>query len=203
MAALRVPPGRMGRVWVLNRLELAERGVTLLEEKLQLLASLRDELQRKADDTRRDWQRCCREADQWGLRAMLLGGRGAIDLALPGGSATVTVQWATTTGVRYPGTARCALPAENDPCVIHTSSASVRAAQAYRAAVEAAAEHGAAQRAFDIVQREFKVTRLRARALSRHWLPRLREELARIELELDEQDRDAAIRVRVVHREHS
>ena len=37
-----VPPGRMGRLWVLGRLELAERGVSLLEEKLRLLGNQRD-----------------------------------------------------------------------------------------------------------------------------------------------------------------
>jgi vacuolar-type H+-ATPase subunit D/Vma8 len=44
-------------------------------------------------------------------------------------------------------------------------------------------------------------TRLRARALSRHWLPQLQQELARIELELEEEDRDSTIRVRLVGRQ--
>ncbi|HME47837.1 V-type ATP synthase subunit D [Mycobacterium sp.] len=190
----------MGRRWLIDRLELAERGVTLLEEKLQLLSSLRDRLQRRVDETRRDWQSSCREADTWGLRATLLGGQRAVELAAPTGHAAVSVGWATTAGVRYPDTAQCVLPPENDPTVIHTGSASVRAAQAYRAAVVAAADHAAAQSALATVEREFGTTKLRVRALSRHWLPRLRRELARVELELEEQDRDAAIRVRLTHR---
>ena len=138
----------MGRLWVLNRLDLAERGVTLLEQKLHLLTALQEELQRKAEQSRHDWQQACREADMWGLRAMLLGGQNAIDLAVTTAPASVTVQWAVTAGVRYPDAAACVLPPENDPAVIYPTSASVQAARAYRAAVVAAAECAAAQVGF-------------------------------------------------------
>ena len=202
MAALAVPPGRMGRLWVLNRLALAERGVTLLDEKVQLLSALRDRLQRTVDQSRRDWHRACDEADTWGLRATLLSGQFAIDLAAPEGRAAATIGWAVTTGVRYPDTVQCSLPPEDEHGVIHTSSASVRAGQAYRAAVAAAGSYAAALSALNTVERELEMTRLRARALSKHWLPRLRQELARIDLELEEQDRDATVRVRVIERRH-
>jgi V/A-type H+/Na+-transporting ATPase subunit D len=201
MAALPVPPGRMGRLWVLNRLDLAERGVTLLEQKLHLLTALQEELRRRAEQSRHGWQQACREADLWGLRAVLLGGQNAIDLAVVTAPASVTVQWAITAGVRYPDVAACVLPPENDPAVIYPISASVRAARAYRAAVVAAAECAAAQSAVKTIEREVHTTRLRVRALSRHWLPLLRQELARIELELEEEDRDEAIRVRLVGRQ--
>jgi V/A-type H+/Na+-transporting ATPase subunit D len=202
MAALPHPPGRMGRLWVLNRLDLAERGVTLLEQKLHLLITLQEELQREAEQSRHDWQQACREADMWGLRAMLLGGQNAIDLAVTTAPASVTVQWAVTAGVRYPDVAACVLPPDNDPAVICPTSASVQATRAYRAAVVAAAKCAAAQAAFKTVEQEVYTTRLRARALSRHWLPLLQQELARIELELEEEDRDGAIRVRLVGRQH-
>ena len=201
MAALSRPPGRMGRLWVLNRLDLAERGVTLLEQKLHLLTTLQEELQRKAEQSRHDWQQACREADMWGLRAVLLGGQNAIDLAVTIAPASVTVQWGVTAGVRYPDVAACVLPPENDPAVIYPTSASVQATRAYRAAVVAAAKCAAAQAAFRTVEQEVYTTRLRARALSRHWLPLLQQELARIELELEEEDRDGAIRVRLVDRQ--
>ena len=201
MAPLSRPPGRMGRLWVLNRLDLAERGVTLLEQKLHLLTALQEELQRKAEQSRHDWQQAYREADMWGLRAMLLGGQNAIDLAVTTAPASVTVQWAVTAGVRYPNAAVCVLPSESDQAVVYTTSASVQAARAYRAAVVAAAECAAAQAAFKTVEQEVYTTRLRARALSRHWLPLLQQELARIELELEEEDRDGAIRVRLVGRQ--
>jgi V/A-type H+/Na+-transporting ATPase subunit D len=201
MAPLSRPPGRMGRLWVLNRLDLAERGVTLLEQKLHLLTALQEELQRKAEQGRHDWQQACREADMRGLRAMLLGGQNAIDLAVTTAPASVTVQWAVTAGVRYPDAAVCVLPPEDDPAVSYPTSASVQAAWAYRAALAAAAECAAAEAAFKTVEQEVHTTRLRVRALSRHWLPLLRQELARIELELEEEDRDGAIRVRFVGRQ--
>ncbi|MHA7653202.1 V-type ATP synthase subunit D [Mycobacterium sp. ML4] len=201
MAALAVPPGRMGRLWVLDRLLLAERGVTLLEQKLHLLTALQGELQRRAEQNSHDWQQACREADTWGLRSVLLGGQRAIDLAAATAPASVTVEWAVTAGVRYPDGAACELPPEDDPAVTYTTSASAQAARAYRAAVFAAAECAAAQSAMKTIEREVNTTRLRVRALSRHWLPLLRQELARIELELEEQDRDGAIRVRLVGRQ--
>lgn len=201
MAALPCPPGRMGRLWVLNRLDLAERGVTLLEQKLQLLTTLQEGLRRRAEQRRHDWQQACREADTWGLRAMLLGGQSVVDLAVASAPASVTVKWAVAAGVRYPDVADCVLPPEDDPTVIYPTSASVQATRAYRAAVVAAAECAAAQSACGTVEQEIYTTRLRVRALSRHWLPLLQQELARIELELEEEDRDAAIRVRLVGRQ--
>jgi V/A-type H+/Na+-transporting ATPase subunit D len=201
MAALSRPPGRMGRLWVLNRLNLAERGVTLLEQKLHLLTMLEEELQRKAEQSRHGWEQACREADTLGLRAVLVGGQDAIDLAVTTAPVSVTVQWAISAGVRYPDIAACVLPPEDDPAVIYSTVASVHAARAYRAAVVAAAECAAAQSAVRTVEREVHTTRLRARALGRHWLPLLQQELARIELELEEEDRDGAIRVRLVGRQ--
>ncbi len=201
MAALTRPPGRMGRLWLLDRLDLAERGVTLLEQKLHLLTMLQEELQRNAEQSRNDWQQACREADLWGLRAVLLGGLNAIDLAVTIERASVTVQWAVTAGVRYPDVAACVLPPENDPAVSYQNSASVQATRAYRAAVVAAANCAAAQSALRTVQQEVYTTRLRVRALSRHWLPQLQQELARIELELEEEDRDSTIRVRLAGRQ--
>lgn len=198
MPTLQRPPGRMGRLWLLSRLELAERGVSLLEEKLRLLGDRRDVLRRRVDETGRDWRAACREADAWGLRAALLGGRRAIALATPRGQVSVAIEWATTTGIRYPDHARCTFPPEDDAAVVPTGSAIVRARHAHRAALAAAAEHAAARRGLEIVEREFRATRLRARALSKHWLPRLRDELARINLELEEQDRAEATRLRLV-----
>jgi V/A-type H+/Na+-transporting ATPase subunit D len=195
----RVPPGRMGRLWLVRRLGLADRAVSLLEEKLRLLAAQREVLKRRADETRRTWHDACNNAESWGLRATLLAGQRALVLAAPTARALVTIEWATTIGVRYPDRAQCTL-APRDDAVTHTSAATVEACQAYSAALVAAAEHAAARSALDIVERELKATRLRARALNRHWLPRLRDELARIELQLEEQDRAEAIRVRLVDR---
>ncbi len=133
MAPLSSPPGRMGRLWVLNRLDLAERGVTLLEQKLHLLTALQEELQRKAEQSRHDWQQAYREADMWGLRAMLLGGQNAIDLAVHHRGGIRHRAVGRHRRVRYPDAAVCVLPSESDPAVVYPTSASVQAARAYRA----------------------------------------------------------------------
>lgn len=83
MPTFQAPPGHMGRLWLLGRLELAARGVTLLEEKLRLPVERRKVLQRRVDRTRQDWHDACREADAWRLRAGLLGGQRAITIAAP------------------------------------------------------------------------------------------------------------------------
>lgn len=193
MAISRVPPGRMGRLWLVSRLELAERAVSLLEEKLRVLSELHADLAHRAAQTRQDWHEAARAADIWGVRTTLLGGRRALEMATTRGQASVTLEWAVTAGVRYPGRAHCELPSGDEPVVVWTNSAAVPAAAAYRAAVVAAAGHAAAQAALDTVDRELSATRLRARALSRHWLPGLRDELARVELQLEEQDRAEAV----------
>ena len=172
MTMPQVPPGRMGRLWLIRRLDVADRAVSLLEEKLRLLAAERDVLRQRADETRRAWHDACRHAEAWGLRATLLAGRRALGLATPTARASVTIGWATTIGVRYPDRVECSLPAE----------------------------HAAVQSALGIVERELNATRLRVRALNKHWLPRLREQLNSIELQLEERDRAEAIRVRLVDR---
>jgi hypothetical protein len=98
--------------------------------------------------------------------------------------------------VGSPDRAECTCPSD-DGVVVHTSSATLRACRAYRAAV-AAAQHVAVQAALATIDRGFRATLLRARALSKHWLDGLRDELARINLALEEQDRAAAIRPRLV-----
>ncbi|MBX7431082.1 V-type ATP synthase subunit D [Mycobacterium sp. Y57] len=198
MPTLQTPPGRMGRLWLMSRLELAERGVTLLEEKLHLLAGHRDELRDRVASTRRVWRDACREADVWQLRATLLGGERAITLATPDEHASVTIEWATTSGVRYPDRIRCTLPPADDPAVVVTGSAVAGAGRTHRAALQAAAEHAVTAAALATVEREYQATQLRARALSKHWLPRLHDELARINLELEEQDRAESSRLRLV-----
>lgn len=190
-----VPPGRMGRQWVRTRLELAHRGVSLLEQKLRLLGDRRDELQLRVEETRRRWQDACAQADRWAIRASLLGGARAIALATPAQHASVTIEWAATTGIGYPHRAVCTLPSDADIQAVYTGSATVQAVSSHRAALVAAADYAAAQSALATIEREFDATRTRVRALSRHWVPHLRDELARIELQLEEQDRSEAIRL--------
>ena len=97
-------------------------------------------------------------------------------------------------GIRYPDGADYTPP--HDGPVVVDSSAIVYARSAHHAALDAAARHGAALAAVRVIDREFHATRLRAMALRRHWLPNLRAALAKIELDLEEQERAEGIRLK-------
>jgi V/A-type H+/Na+-transporting ATPase subunit D len=195
MPTLRVPPGRAGRLWLRARLDVAERGVALLEQKVAILGDERRRLRALASDTGRDWERACLDARTWTLRATLLGGQRSIQQATPDLPATITVAWTTTMGIRYPDGVDC-MPPRQDGNVVVDSSALVYAQRTHDAALAAAARHGAALAAVRVIDREFHATRLRALALRRHWVPNLRVALAKIELDLEEQERAEGIRLK-------
>ena len=116
----------------------------------------------------------------------------------PGEPASVTVQWATA-GVRYPDVLACTLAVRRrSGCLpdlgVGAGGSGVPSSGCRRRRMRCGAIRARHRRA------RIHTTRLRVRALSRHWLPLLRQELARIELELEEQDRDEAIRVRLAQR---
>lgn len=195
MSKIRVPPGRAGRLWLRARLDIAERGVGLLEQKVRLLGDERRRLRALTADTSRDWERACLDARTWTLRAALLGGQRSIQHAIPDNPATISVTWTTTMGVRYPDGADYTPPHPDGPVLVE-SSAIVYAQGAYHAALAAAARHGAALAAVRVIDREFHATRLRAMALRRHWLPDLHAALAKIQLDLEEQERAEGIRLK-------
>ncbi len=195
MSSIRIPPGRAGRLWLLRRLDVAERGVSLLEEKLRILGDELRRLRALTEDTRRSWERACLDARTWTLRATLLGGQRSIQHATPGSTATITVTWTTTMGIRYPDGADYGPPRPRGDVVVD-SSAIVFAQAAHRAALAAAARHAAALAAVGVIDHEFHATRLRAAALRRHWVPSLRAALGKIELDLEEQERAEGIRLK-------
>ncbi|MDX2874026.1 V-type ATP synthase subunit D, partial [Streptomyces ipomoeae] len=63
-------------------------------------------------------------------------------------------------------------------------------------AVRAAAEYAAAHAAAELVGAEVISTRHRVRALRRHWIPRLREDLARADLALEQAEHEDSVRRR-------
>ena len=195
MSTIRVPPGRAGRLWLRTRLDVAERGVALLEQKVRILGDERRRLQALTADTGRDWERACLDARTWTLRAALLGGQRSIQHATPENPATVNLTWTTTMGIRYPDGVDYT-PPHPDGAVLVESSGIVYAQSAHHAALAAAARHGAALAAVRVIDREFHATRLRATALRRHWLPNLRAALAKVELDLEEQERAEGIRLK-------
>jgi V/A-type H+-transporting ATPase subunit D len=196
MPDLRVPPGRAGRLWLRHRLAVAERGVALLEQKLRLLRAELDRLRARLERTEQLWAARATEADTWGLRAGVAGGRRAFRLAQPGELAEVHVHWTAIMGVHYPDQVDVVPPDEHADDLIVGNAALLRARKAYRLALEAAARHAATNAAAEIVDAEVITTRQRQRALRRHWIPRLRRALDDVELALEEQERAEAVRRR-------
>jgi V/A-type H+/Na+-transporting ATPase subunit D len=193
---LSVPPGRAGRIWLVQRLETARRGADLLDRKLRILQGELTRRQAAAAETEARWDRCQAEAQAWLLRAALLGGQRAITLADDGQRAAVTIDYELAMGVRYPSRAACAFPSP----VTWDGPVVARTRQAHRAALAAAAEHAAAAAAVRVVDAEVRATRYRLRAIQDRWIPALDQALADVTFALEEQERSDAARLRLASR---
>jgi V/A-type H+-transporting ATPase subunit D len=188
VVAIRVPPGRTGRQWLHGRLAAAERAAELLERKAQLL---RVEQRRYADAVERgsrEWTLAAQDARTWTARATILAGERGLLLAATGERASTDVEWTTLMGVRYPCAARCVWP-EGGGSGVLGSAAHVGAGQAHRRALAAAVRVAADEAAYAALTRELAATHRRIRALRRRWIPALHDQLAQVELVLEELDR--------------
>jgi V/A-type H+/Na+-transporting ATPase subunit D len=195
---LRVPPGRMGRLWLRERLAVAGRAADLLEQKRQALRGEAERLGHLAQDTRSRWEETCREAETWLLRAAMVGGErqfGVVEAHL-GGASEARIVWRSTMGLAYPWEAECALTPWVDVAGFGETSALRYAIEAHRTALVAAVEHAAAQRAFELVSNELEVTTHRLRAIERRWVPRLEAALDEVEQRLEEREREDVVRAR-------
>jgi len=188
-----VPPGRAGRLWLVRRLQVARRGGDLLERKLLVLTGELARLREDAERTAQDWDRCCADAEQWLLRAGLLGGQRAIRLAGDGQAADVTISYRLAMGVRYPASAECLTPAS----ATWDGSVLTGTRQAHRAALAAAVRHAAAAEAVRVIEAEVLATRYRLRAIRDRWIPRLEQALAEVTLAIEEQELADAARLRL------
>lgn len=194
MSGLRVPPGRVGRLWLRRRLEVATLGADLLEQKLRALLEEERRLTLLVQRTEQEWTRTADEAQLWLLRAAITGGDRSLRLATVEASATVTVTWTVSMGVRYPAEASCEIPDRDT--AIPGGAALTEAVEAHQSALQAAVRHAAALGAIRRVRSEVDATRLRVRTLNRNWIPRLRAALARRELELEELEHSEGVRRR-------
>lgn len=113
--------------------------------------------------------------------------------------ADATLTWTSVMGVSYPAGADCALPEHGSDSIIG-NAALTPSIDAYRAATRAAVRHAAALAASRIVDREAETTRIRERALRKHWLPLLRDALGITELALAEAERAESIRLKLATR---
>jgi V/A-type H+/Na+-transporting ATPase subunit D len=188
-----VPPGRAGRLWLVRRLQVARRGADLLDRKLLILTGELGRLREAAALTGADWDRCCADAEQWLLRAGMLGGQRAIRLAADGRAADLTISYRLAMGVRYPASAECLIPSPATwagPVLAGTR-------QAHCAALAAAVRHAAAAEAVRVMEAEVLATRYRLRAVRDRWIPRLEQALTEMTLAIEEQELADAARLRL------
>ncbi|MGZ4436936.1 MAG: V-type ATP synthase subunit D [Actinomycetes bacterium] len=190
----RVPPGRSGRMWLTHRLAVASRAAELLDQKVRVLRQETERYALLAERTEADWARSCLEAEDWALRAVLVGGQAALRAAADHEPAEAALTWETTMGVSHPAQARCRLPVTTADDTL--GPATVAAVTAYRHALEAAVAHAAAVAALRAVEAELAATRHRLRAVTDRWMPRLEEALAAMVLSLEETERAEGVGLR-------
>jgi V/A-type H+/Na+-transporting ATPase subunit D len=191
---VRVPSGRAGRLWLRGRLQIANRGMDLLDRKLRILRGEHERLALLAQRTGHDWELACQQAATWLLRAALLGGQRALRLSADGPAVEVSVVWRDTMGLHYPAEATCEFAEEAPPPL--GNAALDRARTAHRAALAAAVKHAAVTAALESLANEIATTTQRLRAIQDRWIPRLRDALAELELALDESEQADAARLR-------
>jgi V/A-type H+-transporting ATPase subunit D len=191
---VRHPPGRAGRLWLVARLEVARGAASVLQRKEQVLRSEEQRLAHVTAETAAAWAATVGEAEADHRRAMILGGRPALErTAASAGSATVGVAWRSTIGVELPAEATCMLPA----AVAATGTSAIdAAASAYRRALTAGVAHAAAVTAHERVRRDIEVTGQRLHAVRDRWIPRLLATLRELEVRLDEHEREELMRTR-------
>ncbi len=196
--ALRVPPGRTGRPWLLHRLEVARAGADVLEEKRRVLLRRREQLAFEVEEACREWERLAGEAAEMHQRALVFSGARRLRLAAfyGGGRADVSVQWRNLLGVGVPDTAEVGFTEPIDLVPFGATLPLVLDAEAHRRALAAAADYARAREAHRLVSEEVTRTARRLRAIEHRWIPQHKQALARLELTLDELEREDSSRVR-------
>ncbi len=190
---------RAARLRLRATLDLAHHAIELLRSKEEAMRRERARLEGHADRTERQWRECCSDATTWLLRARALGASGELAAMLdrPSRPAAITVAWQAAMGVDYPGHVDCTPGA---PPALATTAALVPARAAFQAALVAGAQHAAATEALHRVESEMSNTRRRRRAIEQRLRPGLESQLHKLDLDLDERDRDAAVRTQLAIR---
>lgn len=196
--ALRIPPGRAGRLWLAARLQAARHGAELLDRKRQALAHRQAQVHREAEDARRAWQESAAQATLWSTRAALLDGAARLELlaAHVQGEASLEVSVTNVMGAQLPMVAAVNVGRAPELSALGASSAAVIAARACAQATQAATRCAAAERAEAELAAELARASRRLRALEHRLIPQHEEALARLDLALDENQREQAARVR-------
>jgi V/A-type H+-transporting ATPase subunit D len=187
--AIRVPPGRAGRIWLLRRLEVAHRGADVLDQKRRTLLRERQRLAERLSAAAADWEHAARAAAAWNARAQALAGQRRLRLAaLHSGTATVTVTWRNMLGVIVPIDARFESGGTPDFVALGGGASIALAAQAHAEALSAAAVYAATRAANEAIATELATTTVRLRAIEQRWIPDHEAALKTLELTLDENE---------------
>lgn len=187
---------RAARLQLIERLALARHATELLHDKEQALQRERARLETHATRARSAWVTTADDAATWLQRARVLGATSDIEVLTRRGPlpASVTIDWQASMGIVYPGEVRCDPVEQPD---LTSTAALAPTARAHARALESAATHAATHAALTRLDTELATTRRRRRAIGDRLVPRLQDELRSLELELDEQDREEALRVRL------
>ena len=196
--ALRIPPGRAGRIWLVGRLEIGRRGAELLDRKRHALLRERERVRAEAADARAAWEEAATQAALWSDRMAVLDGAGRLELLARHvhEKASLEVSWSNLMGARIPAIEAAAVPDPPAIAALGGSSAAVIAARSCCEGVRAAARYAVAQRAERELTDELARDGRRLRALQDRWIPQHEAALARLDLALDESQREQAARVR-------
>lgn len=194
--------GRAARLELRRQLEIARRGADLLSRKRQALLAERRRLLLAAAASTAEWREAVAEAERWRARAALLddAGETARIASYTRSAPNLTVAWEPLMGVLRPRIASFEQGAAPNLSSLGGSAALHYAALAYRRATRAAAEQAAAQIALARIAHELATVARRARAIERRWIPRHEADLAALELNLEETEREEAVRLRLLAR---
>lgn len=195
--ALRPPPGRAGRLWLLRRLDVARRGADVLDQKRRALLTERRRLAAQLEETERVWLECAHRAVDANVRALALAGERRLRLAAVHNreGAAIRIAHRRVLGTAIAVLDELHLPAASD-LVTSGSPAIALSAAAHARALETAAAYAAVRAGYEAVTMELATTRRRLRAIERRWIPRYEQALARLEFSLDESEREDIARVR-------
>ena len=196
------PPGRAGRVWLDRRIAMASRGAGLLEQKLRILVGLEQRYSLMHDRTLQGWREALGQLDLWLARAGVVSGQRGVRLAGDHGPARVEVTWALTMGVKHPAAGTTTIPEPQGTDPVPDSEALLEARAAARRALTAAVDHAVARTAREAVRVEVAKTRRQLRAIETRRLPALRGARARLAMDLDDLEREEALRLRWAQRPH-
>jgi len=188
-----VATGRAGRLALTARLAAARRAVELLDRKQRALAVESERLDLAAARAADTFEQAAHTAASWLWRSVSLDGHRGLSASVASTDANVTVDYGVTMGVRHPTRAYLDFAPRPEPL---GSSALMYTDRAHRAALLAAVQLAAAQRAVGLIRAELALTRQQQRALETRWIPKLDRRLTEVEQRIDEAELEENLRLR-------